>query len=65
MEDSVEGTSQQLSAAIAFPVCPKCKANVRLTETFLKVNRNVVVHKDSLSEPQAQDRPALLVFSLD
>jgi hypothetical protein len=63
MEDSIEGRSQELSAAVALSVCQKCKANVRFPDAFLDVHQNLVVHRGALSEPQAQDRPAL--FSLD
>ena len=41
MEKSVKGGPPLVAAAS--PICPKCKAYFRFTETFLDVRRNLTV----------------------
>ena len=43
MEHSVEGEPREPLVAAASPICPKCKAYFRFTETFLDVRRNLIV----------------------
>jgi hypothetical protein len=43
MENSVEGGPRAPLVAAASPICPRCKAYFRFTETFLDVRRNLIV----------------------
>jgi hypothetical protein len=43
MKNGVEGGPREPLVAAASPICPKCKAYFRFTETFLDVRRNLIV----------------------
>jgi hypothetical protein len=43
MKDSVERGPREPLVVAASPICPKCKAYFRFTETFLDVRRNLIV----------------------
>jgi hypothetical protein len=45
MEKRVEGGPREPLVAAASPICPKCKAYFRFTETFLDVRRNLTVRR--------------------
>ena len=61
MEKSVKGGPREPLVAAGSPICPKCKAYFRFTETFLDVRRNLTVrlfdaNADSSSGTKDQHR---------
>ena len=64
MENGVEGGPREPLVAAASPICPKCKAYFRFTETFLDVRHFFDLNEDSSSGTKKYRR-TLMATGLD